>query len=175
MTSTSTQLTVVVHLTVAAERAYTVSAQLAEALRSAAGLPGVRMTVDGAGVAPETIPRPRQPLELRAEPDLRILVRQRRVLLRGAPVELTRLEFDLLLHLCSNPDRVHRRSTLMTTVWQLREPYRTRTIDVHIRRLRRKLGDLPLICTVRGVGYRVDASSRFAVDDTDDVPAALPA
>jgi hypothetical protein len=58
VTSTDTHLTVVVHLTVAAERAYTVSAQFAEALRSAAGLPGIRMSVEGAGSTPR-IPQPR--------------------------------------------------------------------------------------------------------------------
>ena len=169
MTSTNTNLTVVVHLTVAAERAYTVSAQLAEALRSAAGLPGIRMTVEHP--VPE-VPRQRTPL--RPEPDLRILTGQRRVLSRGDEVELTRLEYDLLLFLCRNPGRVHRREALMTTVWKLELPHRSRTIDVHVRRLRRKLGpDVPLITTVRGVGYRVDDTGRVRVEE--DIPAAQPA
>lgn len=165
VTSTSTQLTVVVHLTVAAERAYTVSAQFAEALRSAAGLPGVRMTVDGAGVEPAQVPAQREPVLLRPEPDLRILAHQRRVLYRGEPVQLTRLEFDLLLHLCRNPGRVHHRAGLMSAVWKLEQPYRSRTIDVHVRRLRRKLGlDFGLITTVRGIGYRVDETNRLWVE-----------
>lgn len=168
VTSTDTHLTVVVHLTVAAERAYTVSAQFAEALRSAAGLPGIRMSVEGPG-SPARIPQPRTPVLLRPEPELRILPAQRRVLRRGVDVELTRLEFDLLLFLCRNPGRVHHRSTLMSAVWKLEAPYRSRTIDVHVRRLRGKLDlDFGLITTVRGIGYRVDDTERVRVED--DLP-----
>lgn len=164
MSSTDTHLTVVIQLTVPTERAYTVSAQFAEALRSAAGLPGIRMTVDGAG-SPR-IPLPRAAAVVRLEPELRILAGQRRVLHDGVELELTRLEFDLLLFLCRNPGRVHHRDALMTAVWKLDAPYRSRTIDVHVRRLRRKLGPgLDLITTVRGVGYRVDDTTRVRIED----------
>lgn len=163
VTSTDTHLTVVIHLTVPTDRTYTVSAQFAEALRSAAGLPGIRMTVDGAG-SPR-IPQPRVAAVARLEPELRILAGQRRVLHAGVELELTRLEFDLLLFLCRNPGRVHHRDALMTTVWKLDAPYRSRTIDVHVRRLRRKLGPLDLITTVRGVGYRVDDTTRVRIED----------
>jgi DNA-binding response OmpR family regulator len=89
--------------------------------------------------------------------DLRILVDSRRVLHRGVDVELTRLEFDLLHHLCAHPRQVHRRTALMSSVWGASSFVDTRTVDVHVRRIRRKLGEAAaLITTVRGVGYRVD-------------------
>lgn len=161
VTSTNTNLTVVVQLTVAADRAYTVGAQLAEALRSAAGADGVQLSVQ----TPE-VPRQRVPAPLQREPELRILTGQRRILLRGRDVELTRLEYDLLLFLCRHPGRVHQRAALMSAVWKLEQPYRSRTIDVHVRRLRRKLGpDVPSITTVRGVGYRVDDTGQVRVED----------
>ena len=54
---------------------------------------------------------------------------------------------------------MHRRRTLMADVWGIDEPLNSRTVDVHIRRLRDKLGpDLRLITTVRGVGYRFDSN-----------------
>ncbi|KAA5834541.1 winged helix-turn-helix domain-containing protein [Saccharopolyspora hirsuta] len=101
-----------------------------------------------------SLPAPAEPVE----PQLRILVAPRRVLRAdGTPVELTRLEFDLLLYLCENPARVHRRSALLNAVWEFNSTPSTRTVDVHIRRIRSKLGaDLDLITTVRGVGYRMD-------------------
>ncbi|MER7012696.1 winged helix-turn-helix domain-containing protein [Saccharopolyspora sp. NPDC000359] len=101
-----------------------------------------------------SLPAPPEP----AEPQLQVLVASRRVLRAdGTPVELTRLEFDLLLFLCDNPGRVHRRSALLNAVWEFNSTPSTRTVDVHIRRIRSKLGaDLNLITTVRGVGYRMD-------------------
>lgn len=96
---------------------------------------------------------------------LRILTGRRQVLVHGVPVELTRLEFDLLLFLCARPDRVHRRDVLMAEVWDIPEYLNTRTVDVHIVRLRRKLGpDLPLITTVRGIGYRIDGIERVSIE-----------
>ncbi|MBK1783238.1 winged helix-turn-helix transcriptional regulator [Prauserella sp. ASG 168] len=83
------------------------------------------------------------------------------VVARGNPVALTRLEFDLLLHLSRHSGRVCRREALLDEVWGLPKAsrHRSRTLDVHIRKLRTKLGaDLPLITTVRGVGYRLDGS-----------------
>jgi two-component system phosphate regulon response regulator PhoB len=98
-------------------------------------------------------------------PALRILPDSRRVLHRGEPVQLTRLEFDLLLHLCSQPKRVHRRASLMHQVWGATTAVDTRTVDVHVRRIRRKLGDgSAIIGTVRGVGYRVDQEHQVRVE-----------
>lgn len=99
------------------------------------------------------------------EPKLQILVAPRRILRAdGSAVQLTRLEFDLLLYLCENPGRVHRRSALLNAVWQFNSTPSTRTVDVHIRRIRSKLGTgLDLITTVRGVGYRMDRSTDVRV------------
>ncbi|MDA3645128.1 winged helix-turn-helix domain-containing protein [Saccharopolyspora indica] len=99
------------------------------------------------------------------EPKLQILVAPRRILRAdGSAVQLTRLEFDLLLYLCENPGRVHRRSSLLNAVWQFTSAPSTRTVDVHIRRIRSKLGTgLDLITTVRGVGYRLDRTTDVQV------------
>lgn len=70
------------------------------------------------------------------EPALRVDVASRTVWLRGTAVDLTRLEFDLLLHLARQPGRVFSRTTLLADVWQAADLSRTRTVDVHIRRLR---------------------------------------
>ncbi|OLT47012.1 hypothetical protein BJF85_00825 [Saccharomonospora sp. CUA-673] len=108
-----------------------------------------------------------------AGPRLRIHIPSRIVTIDGRPLALTRLEYDLLVHLCRSPRRVHRRADLMSAVWGLPVSLRqSRTVDVHIRRLRRKLGDdLPLITTVRGVGYRVDAVGLYLVDESVHDPA----
>ncbi|MFF5987285.1 winged helix-turn-helix domain-containing protein [Prauserella flavalba] len=87
----------------------------------------------------------------------------------GVPVPLTRLEYDLLLHLFRNAGRVCHRAALLDRVWGIARAsgHRSRTLDVHIRKLRAKLGDdLPLITTVRGVGYRFDGATlvRLAPD-----------
>src|SRR5581483_1418080 len=70
-------------------------------------------------------------------------------------VELTYVEFELLRTLAERPGRVFSRQALLQSLWgdyAYREP---RTIDVHVRHLREKLGDMELIQTVRGVGYRL--------------------
>jgi DNA-binding response OmpR family regulator len=89
---------------------------------------------------------------------LRIDVPRRSVEVRGAPVRLTYVEFELLRSLAANPGRVFTREGLLEALWgssAYREP---RTIDVHVRHLREKLERDPrepeLILTVRGVGYR---------------------
>jgi DNA-binding response OmpR family regulator len=90
--------------------------------------------------------------ELRIDPARRI------VELRGDPVQLTYVEFELLRSLAANPGRVYTREALLRALWgdsAYREP---RTIDVHVRHLREKLERDPrepeFIFTVRGVGYR---------------------
>lgn len=95
------------------------------------------------------------------------------VLLRGAALELTRLEFDLLVFLCRNPNQVHDRATLMTQVWKLPGQPTSRTIDVHVRRLRRKLDGLNLLTTVRGVGYRAEGVDRVRIEDNVRTPLPL--
>ncbi|MGH2703939.1 MAG: winged helix-turn-helix domain-containing protein [Actinomycetota bacterium] len=75
---------------------------------------------------------------------------------RGVPLELTYMEFELLKFLMSQPGRVFTRETLLSRVWGYEYFGGVRTVDVHVRRLRAKLGDdhARLIETVRGVGYR---------------------
>jgi two-component system alkaline phosphatase synthesis response regulator PhoP len=79
-----------------------------------------------------------------------------RATLAGVPIELTYMEFELLKFLMSHPGRVFTRETLLSRVWGYEYYGGVRTVDVHIRRLRAKLGDdhARFIETVRGVGYR---------------------
>jgi two-component system phosphate regulon response regulator PhoB len=103
--------------------------------------------------------------------EVRILPDTRQVLLRDEPVELTRLEFELLHHLCGHPGRVHRRRELLAAVWGINDNYSgARTVDVHVRRVRQKLGDAAdVIQTVRGVGYLVASSGRVRVERSPNV------
>ncbi len=81
-----------------------------------------------------------------------------RVTVSGQPLDLTFKEFELLRFLASRPGRVFTRPALLREVWGYDFYGGTRTVDVHVRRLRAKLGPEHehLIQTVRGVGYRVD-------------------
>lgn len=77
----------------------------------------------------------------------------------GRPLDLTYKEFELLKFLAQHPGRVFSREQLLSEVWGYDYFGGTRTVDVHIRRLRAKLGDLEaLIGTVRNVGYRFNPS-----------------
>lgn len=67
---------------------------------------------------------------------------------------LSRLEFDLLLFLAEHPGQVFTRDDLLARVWGCRRDV-ARTVDVHIRRLRVKSGEVSLVTTVRSVGYRL--------------------
>ena len=80
------------------------------------------------------------------------------VRLRGRPLDLTFREFELLKYLANNAGRVFTRGQLLQEVWGYDYYGGTRTVDVHIRRLRAKLGAEyeHLIGTVRGVGYKLD-------------------
>jgi len=85
---------------------------------------------------------------------------RRRVLVNGDELSLTRKEFDLLADLMRHPGRVSSRTQLLERVWGYDQPGMTRTVDVHVRQLRKKLGDpaSDLIETVVGVGYRFRAA-----------------
>jgi DNA-binding response OmpR family regulator len=72
----------------------------------------------------------------------------------GDDVELTRKEFDLLAMLTEEPGVLRTREEIMESVWDAHWYGPTKTLDVHIAALRRKLGDPALIETVRGVGFR---------------------
>jgi DNA-binding response OmpR family regulator len=84
--------------------------------------------------------------------DVEVDVSARRVTRGSQGVHLTPTEFDLLLHLAQNPRLVFSREQLLGTVWGYEETVGGRTVDSHIRALRRKLGD-DIVRTVHGVGY----------------------
>jgi DNA-binding response OmpR family regulator len=77
--------------------------------------------------------------------------------LAGKRIELCRLEYELLLHLASDPQRVFHKHELLKTVWGYRSPATTRTLDSHASRLRRKLGAAGERWVINewGVGYRL--------------------
>jgi two-component system, OmpR family, response regulator RegX3 len=87
--------------------------------------------------------------------DLRIDRRARRVALRATEVALTPKEFDVLALLASDPGAVFRREEIIDRVWDTNWYGSTRTLDVHVAALRRKLGDPRWVETVRGVGFRL--------------------
>jgi two-component system phosphate regulon response regulator PhoB len=73
----------------------------------------------------------------------------------GQEVELTSIEFKLLVTLLREEDRAYSRQQLLEEVWEVTAAIETRTVDTHIKRLRQKLDDEGWIQTVRGVGYRL--------------------
>jgi len=91
--------------------------------------------------------------------DLVINVDSHEVKLAGKPIELTLKEFDLLKVLAENRGRVMTRDQLLDKVWGFEYIGETRTVDVHVRYLRKKLGDEDsegkYIQTVRGIGYKM--------------------
>ena len=153
------------------------------AIRSTSSLPVVMLTARDEEVdrvtglelgADDYVTKPFSPRELaarvravlrRVEPDEtddRLLAgdveldrRARTVTVAGAEVELTSREFDLLWHLALRPGIVVTRAQLLDRVWGITFPGGTRTVDVHVGQLRRKLGRPALIRTVRGAGYKV--------------------
>jgi DNA-binding response OmpR family regulator len=76
----------------------------------------------------------------------------------GQPVELTAKEFDLLAFFLANAGVVCSRDLLLDRVWGMEYPGGTRTVDVHVAQLRRKLGRPQLIRTLRGSGYKAVAA-----------------
>jgi two-component system, OmpR family, response regulator RegX3 len=98
---------------------------------------------------------PVPPLEIGG---LRVDPGARSVVLDGAPLDLSRKEFDLLVRLMRDAGRVVTREDLMSDVWDENWFGSTKTLDVHVGFLRRKLGDDPadprFVHTVRGVGFR---------------------
>ncbi|MFF5294291.1 winged helix-turn-helix domain-containing protein [Paractinoplanes globisporus] len=85
---------------------------------------------------------------IRLDPGARTAIRD------GLPLELSRLEFDLLLFLARHPRQVFSRSQLLTQVWGHTHTT-NRTVDVHVSRLRTKLDDPEVVTTVYGLGYRL--------------------
>jgi len=123
--------------------------------------------------ADDYVPKPFSPRELvarvkailrRAEPtpreqalelgDIAVDLEGREVRVAGELVELTAKEFDLLAYFLESPGIVHSRDRLLDRVWGMSYPGGTRTVDVHVGQIRRKLGRPKLIRTVRGAGYK---------------------
>jgi DNA-binding response OmpR family regulator len=102
--------------------------------------------------------RPREADVLEAGP-LRVDTRTRDVRVEGRRVQLAQKEYELLLRLAREPERVFTKAELLHDVWQYRAAGRTRTLDSHASRLRRKLrvagSAVPLVENVWGVGYRL--------------------
>lgn len=88
--------------------------------------------------------------------DLSIYPESRKVVIKDDSIRLTAKEFDLLFLLVKNEERVYTREELLDIVWGLEYIGGTRTVDIHIRRLRQKLGEpyASLLQTVHGVGYK---------------------
>ncbi len=97
-------------------------------------------------------PAPRDPILTLG--DIVVDLQGREVSVAGEPVELTAKEFDLLTCLLENPGIVLSRDTLLDRAWGTTYPGGTRTVDVHVGQLRRKLGRPSVIRTVRGAGYK---------------------
>ncbi|MBS6215580.1 MAG: response regulator transcription factor [Clostridiales bacterium] len=87
--------------------------------------------------------------------DLEINTTARTVLRAGVPVELTYKEFELLRLLAVHRGAVLSRDEILRTVWDYDFTGETRTVDMHVKSLRQKLGD-DVIATVRGVGYKLN-------------------
>ncbi len=87
--------------------------------------------------------------------DLIIDRKSYQIILKGQPIELPRKEFELLQYLASKPGRVFKREEIYRHIWGPDVIVGNRTIDVHIRKIREKIG-VHYIKTVKGIGYRFD-------------------
>ena len=135
-------------------------------------LPEHLALVDSSGASAEFVVAPIDPVELRIrvgrmireEPgeellvfkDLELNPLNYQATLAGSPMDLTYMEYELLRFLVDNPVRVWSREQLLSKVWGYEYYGGARTVDVHVRRLRSKLGEerASWITTVRSVGYR---------------------
>ncbi|GGZ40647.1 response regulator transcription factor [Streptomyces bluensis] len=90
--------------------------------------------------------------------------RTREVTLNGQPLALTPKEFDLLAHLAGDPGAVWSRQQILDAVWEPGYFGPTRTLDVHVSALRRKLSSPSWIATVRGIGFRLTVPGNGAYD-----------
>ena len=92
--------------------------------------------------------------------DLALNLETYQAAIEGRPLDLTYMEYELLKFLASHPGKVFTRETLLSRVWGYEYYGGARTVDVHVRRLRAKLGEehAGLIQTVRSVGYRFGQS-----------------
>ncbi|MDC0722981.1 response regulator [Nannocystis bainbridge] len=97
---------------------------------------------------------------------LRVDMDGHRVWVDDTEVTLTALEFRLLTTLIARRGRVQTRDALLADVWGVQPGLTTRTVDTHVRRLRKKLGEIAdYVQTLRGVGYRFTTDLRASEDD----------
>ncbi|AEF16208.1 two component transcriptional regulator, winged helix family [Thermoanaerobacterium xylanolyticum LX-11] len=91
-------------------------------------------------------------------PDLSISLSEYKVKYKGENVDLTPKELELFYFLCTHPNKVFTRDQLLENVWGYEYMGDSRTVDVHIKRLREKIGDGPnwKLTTVWGVGYKFE-------------------
>ena len=151
LTAKSTELDRVLGLELGADDYLTKPFSMAELLARVKALlrrADVRETAAGASAS-------ERPLQHGA---LQIWPAKRSVAVRGAAVELTALEFELLLHFAQHPGRVFSRAQLLDAVWGYSHDGYEHTVTTHINRLRNKLEQDPMrpefVLTVRGAGYR---------------------
>jgi hypothetical protein len=133
-------------------------------------LAALRDLVEAAGsdadVALST-PAPAPAAPVRAEPvsaGLQLDLRPRSATLDGRTLDLSRLEYELLVFLARNPRQVFSRSQLLGHVWGHTHTT-VRTVDVHVSRLRTKLGDPDFVTTVYGVGYRLSEDAAITINE----------
>ena len=87
--------------------------------------------------------------------DIIVDIPKHKVTVKEKPIDLTQMEFKLLVTLMERRSRVQTRERLLSDVWDMGTGVDTRTIDTHVKRLREKLGKSgSLIETVRGLGYK---------------------
>ncbi|TDC20888.1 winged helix family transcriptional regulator [Streptomyces sp. 8K308] len=108
------------------------------------------------GATPAVVPVPAPAAQDPAGQGVVVDTEERIVRVDGEPIRLTYLEFELLAHLAGHPHRVYTREQLVTSIWGYGPVGDQRTVDVHVARLRRKLGAAhrERIVTVRRVGYK---------------------
>ena len=104
------------------------------------------------------------PILTEAVPGLQLDTRARTVAQDGRRLDLSRLEYELLLFLSRHPRQVFSRNQLLGRVWGHTHTT-VRTVDVHVSRLRTKLGDPEIVTTVYGVGYRLADEARITIAD----------
>jgi DNA-binding response OmpR family regulator len=127
-------------------------------------LAALRDLVDAAGPAVAVSLDPGAPPLAATDGAIRLDPRARTAFRDGRLLDLSRLEYDLLLFLARHPRQVFSRSQLLTQVWGHTHTT-ARTVDVHVSRLRTKLDDPEVVTTVYGLGYRLSDDAPVSVAD----------
>ncbi|GAA1771028.1 winged helix-turn-helix domain-containing protein [Luedemannella helvata] len=149
------EVTLTIGVTLAGDRPHRDALDFIDGLNQLAENLGASVTIASAPPARPAVFRTPAPADIEIDPRSRVVRR------RGAPVQLTKVEYDLLTFLVDNPRQVFTRGQLLRRIWGDDRAGR-RTVDVHISRLRAKLGG-ELVATTRGVGYRLADSAPVSV------------